>query len=222
VNFTAPAGAVTAVMGASGAGKTTLARVLVGLHEQATGTLRLGEESMPISASRRTDSQRTRIQYVPQNPLSTLNPRKTVRETIVRPMKRRGLPAERIAARLPELLGMMGLSQDFCTRLPRELSGGQRQRVAIARALAADPEVLVCDEITSALDARTAESILVALRKTVAETGLSVILISHELDEIRDFSDYTHVVADGRLVESGPTREIIGNPKTIHTAELLA
>jgi peptide/nickel transport system ATP-binding protein len=222
MDFIAPAGAVTAVMGASGAGKTTLARVLVGLHEQATGTLQLSEESMPITASRRTDSQRNRIQYVPQNPLSTLNPRKTVRETIVRPMKRRGLPAERIAARLPELLGMMGLSEDFCSRVPRELSGGQRQRVAIARALAAEPEVLVCDEITSALDAKTAESILVALRKAVDETGLSVILISHELDEIRDFSDHTYVVADGQIVESGPTTEIIGNPKTSQTAELLA
>lgn len=222
IDFVVPQGGITAMMGASGAGKTTLVRVLVGLHNEASGSLEFSGKPMHIAASRRDGRVRARIQYIPQNPLSTLNPVKTVRATIERPLKRGGrVPKDHIDHRFRELLATMGLDEDFGSRYPRELSGGQRQRVAIARALAADPDVLVCDEITSALDAKTAESIMRLLDKMVTERGLSLILISHELEEIRKFSDFVHVMANGRIVESGPTSEVFGTPGSLETRELL-
>lgn len=222
IDFVAPKGQITGMIGASGAGKTTLVRVLVGLHSEASGALKFSGNPMPIPAGRRDGKLRARIQYIPQNPLSTLNPAKTIRSTIERPLKRSGrVSKDQMDEKFRELLTTMGLDHSFGNRYPRELSGGQRQRVAIARALAADPDVLVCDEITSALDAATADSIMRLLDRTVAERGLSLILISHELDEIREYCDFVHVMAGGRVVESGPTSEVFSAPESVETRELI-
>jgi peptide/nickel transport system ATP-binding protein len=215
LDFAAPKGAITAIIGPSGAGKTTLVRVLVGLHPEASGTMRINGMPLAVSAGRRRRVDRGRIQYVPQNPLSTLNPRKTVLATIARPMQRDGRVGRGdIRRRVLDLMKVMELDEDFLNRFPHELSGGQRQRVAVARALAGDPQVLVCDEITSALDARTAKAIMQALEATVRSTGLSLVLISHDIDEVRDHSDFVYVLEGGRAVDSGPTGRVLPDPAT--------
>ncbi len=222
LDFAAPRGAITAIIGPSGAGKTTLVRVLVGLHPEATGQMRVNGLPLDVSAGRRKRVDRARIQYVPQNPLSTLNPRKSVFSTIARPLQREGrVTKEQVRSRVTELMKTMELDADFATRLPHELSGGQRQRVAVARALAGDPEVLVCDEITSALDAKTAQAIMRALDETVRTTGLSLVLISHDIDEVRAHADFVYVLDGGRSLDSGPTSVVLPAPSTDQAGELV-
>jgi peptide/nickel transport system ATP-binding protein len=188
-----------------------------------SGSLELDGRSIPIAAPKRGRRDQRRVQYVPQDPLSTLNPCRTVNATIQRPMRRRRtLAPEQIERRTRELLDQIGLDASFAERYPHELSGGQRQRVAIARALAAEPEVMVCDEITSALDARTAASIMAVLDQAVTESGLTLVLVSHELEEIRRHSDVVYVIADGRVAESGPTEKVFDAPTSVEARELLA
>jgi peptide/nickel transport system ATP-binding protein len=222
LDFAAPRGAITAIIGPSGAGKTTLVRVLVGLHPDATGRMHVNGLPLAVAAGRRKRLDRARIQYVPQNPLSTLNPRKTVFATIARPLQREGRVSKaEVRQRVTELMKTMELDADFATRLPHELSGGQRQRVAVARALAAGPEVLVCDEITSALDAKTAQAIMRALDETVRTTRLSLVLISHDIDEVRAHADVVYVLDGGRAIDSGPTSVVLPAPSTDEARELV-
>ncbi|GIG59642.1 ABC transporter ATP-binding protein [Longispora fulva] len=163
-----------AVVGPSGAGKSTLGRVLTGLHPASGGSLiRHGQ---PVSR-RRGRAQRRQVQYVPQDPLGALNPAHTVAQTLRRPAVLHRLTA---SPPVSVLLDLVGLPADFAVRYPSELSGGQRQRVAIARALAAQPDVLVCDEVTSALDPATAEAVMALLNDLRADTGLALVVISHD------------------------------------------
>lgn len=203
VEIVAYRGAATAVVGESGAGKTTLARVLAGLEPDAVGGLRLDGVELALPGSRRPRRLRDRIQLVPQNPLSTLNPRRNVEQSLERPLVRRGIRAG--AARTAEighLLDSVGLTRDFATRYPRELSGGQRQRVSIARALAYEPEVLICDEVTSALDTATAMSIMELLNTFMVERNSSLIVISHDLDLVRRYCADALVLDHGQLIDS--------------------
>ncbi|WP_380282218.1 ABC transporter ATP-binding protein [Kitasatospora purpeofusca] len=175
-------GTLTGITGPSGCGKTTLLRALAGLHRPEAGRITLGGELLAPSYRRRTRDQRRRIQLVPQNPLGALNPAHTVGATLARPLKLHfARPADRCEARVAELLTAVGLTPGHADRHPRELSGGQRQRVSIARALAAEPDVLLCDEVTSALDADTAEGIMELLRGLRTDHGLAVVLVSHDL-----------------------------------------
>ncbi|MFE5705553.1 ABC transporter ATP-binding protein [Rhodococcus koreensis] len=196
-------GEATAIVGESGAGKTTLARILAGLEPDATGTLHLDGTEIALRSSRRPRRARDRIQLVPQNPLSTLNPSRTVAESLERPLVRRGIRAR--ATRAPEigaLLDAVGLTHDFAMRYPSELSGGQRQRVSIARALAHQPDVLICDEVTSALDHATATSIMDLLHTVMAERNSSLIVISHDLDLVRRYCSDAVVLDHGRLIDT--------------------
>ncbi|MFD7517179.1 ABC transporter ATP-binding protein [Streptomyces niveus] len=183
-------GALTAVVGPSGCGKTTLLHTLVGLHPATRGTLTLHGGPLTGTHRRRTRDQRRRVQLVPQDPLGALNPARTVGSTLSRPLALHlALPADRRAARVAELLTAVGLPPGFAARHPHELSGGQRQRVSIARALAADPDVLLCDEITSALDADTADGVLTLLRDLRTARGLAVVLVSHDLALVARHAD---------------------------------
>ncbi|MGW1728650.1 ABC transporter ATP-binding protein [Streptomyces sp. NPDC002306] len=174
-------GTLTAVVGPSGCGKTTLVRVITGLHPPASGAVTLGDEQLAGPYRRRTRDQRRRIQLVPQNPLGALNPAHTVGATLTRPLKLHfSLPAAACDSRVAELLTAVGLPPDYAGRRPHELSGGQRQRVAIARALAAEPDVLLCDEVTSALDSRTAADIMTLLATLRTQRGLAVVLVTHD------------------------------------------
>jgi peptide/nickel transport system ATP-binding protein len=223
IDLTAPAGAAVGVVGASGSGKTTLMRAIVGLHRATGGTVTLDGLPLRPSASHRTREQRRRIQLVPQDPLGTLNPSRTVGATIRRPLLlHRRVQPDAAPDRVLELLEQVGLPADFTDRYPHELSGGQRQRASIARALAADPDVLVCDEVTSALDAETAASVMNLLDELRDRRGLTLILISHDLRLVEERTDTLLVLSEGRVVESGTTQRIFSSPEHPVTAALLS
>jgi peptide/nickel transport system ATP-binding protein len=201
VSLDLPRGAAIAIVGPSGAGKTTLARVVTGLHPAARGTLTLDGQRLPLSAARRGREQCRRVQLVPQDPLGALNPARTVGDTLTRPLRlHRRRTRDQVSGRVHELLDMVNLAADLAERYPHELSGGQRQRVSIARALAAEPDVLVCDEVTSALDARTTESIMRLLAKLRADQGLSLLVVSHDHDLVATYCDAVVTLADGRVL----------------------
>ncbi|MFC9292940.1 ABC transporter ATP-binding protein [Streptomyces sp. NPDC057011] len=210
VDFSAAPGSATAIVGPSGSGKTTLLRVLAGLHPADSGTLSLDGEPLAPTARKRPRAHHRRIQLVPQNPLDALNPSRTVGAALSRPLRLHGrLPRPAVAAKVAELLRQVELPPDYAGRYPGELSGGQRQRVSIARALATDPDFLLCDEITSALDPRTAESVMVLLAGLRAERALTVVMVSHELHLITAHTDTVHLLDSGRLTASGPTADLV-------------
>ncbi|MFF0091566.1 ABC transporter ATP-binding protein [Streptomyces canus] len=213
VDLTIAAGSSLGVVGASGSGKTTLLRALVGLHRPTAGAVVLDGARLAPVAHRRSREQRRRLQLVPQDPLGTLNPSRTVGAALHRPLllHRRTGRAE-APARVLELLGQVGLPAAAADRYPHELSGGQRQRVAIARALAADPDVLFCDEVTSALDADTAVAVMDLLTELRDRRGLSLVLVSHDLSLVADRTDSLVVMSEGQVVESGPTARLFSAP----------
>jgi peptide/nickel transport system ATP-binding protein len=221
IDLTVPAGTSLGVVGASGSGKTTLLRTLVGLHRATAGDVSLADTRLAATAHRRSRDQRRRLQLVPQDPLGTLNPSRTIGATLRRPLllHRRAGRAE-VPDRVLELLDQVGLPAAFADRYPHELSGGQRQRVAIARALAADPDVLICDEITSALDADTTETVMDLLTDLRGRRGLSLILVSHDLRLVADRTDSLLVLSDGHAIESGPTTQLFTSPSHPVTAAL--
>lgn len=215
-------GSATGIVGASGSGKTTLVRAVVGLQPVTAGTISLDGVPLSTGLRGRSREQRRRVQLVTQNPLGALNPSRTVGATVGRPMRlHRRCGAGEVAARVVELLEQVGLPPEFADRYPHELSGGQRQRVAIARALAADPDVLICDEVTSALDSATAEAIMDLLVRLREERGTALVLISHDLPLIADRTDTVTVLDAGRTVESGPTATVFTAPGHAATRALL-
>ena len=204
------AGSATAVVGPSGAGKTTLARVVVGLHAQATGTVRLDGRPLHRRAERRSREERRRLQLVPQDPLGSLNPQRTVRDALARPLVlHRRCPPAQLPDRVARLLADVGLPPELADRRPGELSGGQRQRVAIARALAPEPDVLVCDEVTSALDPANAAAVMALLSRLRHERGLALLLVSHDLELVAAHTDRAIALQGGAVVSHGPTSEVL-------------
>ncbi|HEY6522296.1 MAG TPA: ABC transporter ATP-binding protein, partial [Solirubrobacteraceae bacterium] len=211
-----------AVVGESGSGKTTLARCISGLHADYTGDVRLGSDRLAESARRRSSQARKQIQYVFQNPYASLNPRRTVGQTIGRQLQLFGASRRDTGTRVAECLERVALSAAAVNRYPDQLSGGERQRVAIARALAAEPSLLVCDEVTSALDVSVQAAIVELLRDLRAETGLSMLFITHNLALIRTIADRVVVMTQGTIVESGPTVSVFESPSAEYTTKLLS
>jgi peptide/nickel transport system ATP-binding protein len=212
-----------ALVGESGSGKTTLARCVAGLHKDWTGELRLGDAALAESARERPAQVRKDIQYVFQNPYASLNPRRTIGQTIARQLQL-FFPQHRkdLGSRVAECLERVALSGDAANRFPDQLSGGERQRVAIARALAAEPKLLVCDEVTSALDVSVQAAIIELLGRLRAEMGLSLLFITHDLALIRTIADRVVVMTEGRIVEQGPLERIFTSPGADYTRKLLA
>jgi peptide/nickel transport system ATP-binding protein len=212
-----------ALVGESGSGKTTLARCVAGLHAEYTGEVVLDDRALPEAARKRSDADRKAIQYVFQNPFASLNPRRTVRQTIARQLQLFFPGGKReIGARVEACLERVALSAAAADRYPDQLSGGERQRVAIARALAAEPAVLVCDEVTSALDVSVQAAIIELLGRLRDEMGLSLLFITHDLALIRTIADRVTVMTGGRIVEQGPVEQIFGAPTAEYTRRLLA
>ncbi|MGI5526389.1 ABC transporter ATP-binding protein [Streptomyces syringium] len=210
VDFAAAPGAAAGIVGPSGSGKTTLLRVLAGLQRPAAGTLTLDGRPLPAIARARDRDRQRRIQLVPQNPLGALNPTRTIGATLARPLRlHRTTPKPDIAGRVTGLLHDVGLPADFAGRYPHELSGGQRQRASIARALAAAPDVLLCDEVTSALDPDTAAAIMELLTRLRGERGLTLVLVSHELHLVGAYTDTVHLLEAGHVTATGPTGELL-------------
>ncbi|MFJ9776909.1 ABC transporter ATP-binding protein [Kitasatospora sp. NPDC101157] len=196
-------GSVTGLVGESGSGKSTLARAVAGL--------------VPYRGSV-SGVEAGRIQMVFQDPYSSLNPRMSIGDAIAEGV--RG-PRRHRDDEVARLLELVSLPAAYATRYPKELSGGQRQRVAIARALAAQPDVLIADEITSALDVSVQGAVLNLIRDLRAELGLTMLFISHNLAVVRYVCDAVAVMRAGRLVEAGPVDDVIGRPEDAYTRSLL-
>jgi peptide/nickel transport system ATP-binding protein len=212
-----------ALVGESGSGKTTLARCASGLHSQYTGQVRLHDDVLPPAARRRSRDARKQIQYIFQNPYASLNPRRTIGQTIGRQLQL-FYPGARSDSgrRVSECLERVALASSAAGRFPDQLSGGERQRVAIARALAAEPSVLICDEVTSALDVSVQAAIVELLGELRKEMGLSMLFITHDLALIRTIADRVAVMNEGRIVEQGSVNEIFTAPSAEYTRQLLA
>ncbi|MGW7207869.1 dipeptide ABC transporter ATP-binding protein [Streptomyces sp. NPDC054837] len=211
VSLTIRRGETLGIVGESGSGKTTLGRMLVGLLEPTAGKIEPGGGVRPD------------VQMVFQDPVSSLNPRRSVGESIADPLRARGEKDEtRIKGRVRELLERVGLEGAHYDRYPHEFSGGQRQRVGIARALAADPRVIVCDEPVSALDVTTQAQVVALLGELQRELGLALVFVAHDLAVVRQVSDRVAVMRRGRIVESGPADEVYDKPQDPYTKQLLA
>jgi peptide/nickel transport system ATP-binding protein len=223
VSLTLRQGETLAVVGESGSGKSTLARVITGLLPPVAGTVRLDGQMLPQSYTARSRDLLRRVQLVYQLPDVALNPRQTVAEAIGRPLAFYfGLKGHEQKQEVQRLLGLIGLDAEFAGRLPGALSGGQKQRVCIARALAAKPDLMICDEVTSALDPLVAEEILRLLRRLQDELGVAYLFITHDLGVVRRLADRTAVMQRGRIVEQGPTAEIFAPPHHDYTGRLIA
>jgi peptide/nickel transport system ATP-binding protein len=223
VNFAVPGRQCIAVVGMSGSGKTTLARCLVGLHPTWGGDVFFAGKPLARGIRRRSDEQLRRMQYVSQNPYASLNPRRTVGQIVEQPLAHfERLPAGERYERVVAALTAAALRESFVDYYPDQLSGGERQRVAIARALVLEPDLLVCDEVTSALDVSVQASVVELLRGLQAERGLSLIFITHNLPLVRSIADQVVVLNEGVICEAGPVAEVLHSPKDPYTTQLLA
>jgi peptide/nickel transport system ATP-binding protein len=216
-------GDTVAVVGESGSGKSTLARVIIGLLPRQSGEIRFEGTSLPPRLGDRTRDQLRRIQMIYQMADVALNPNQTLGEIIGRPVQFYfGRGRREVRARVLELLDMMGLPQTFINRRPAELSGGQKQRVGIARALAAEPDLIICDEVTSALDQLVGEEILRLLKKLQEDLGVAYLFITHDLGTVKRIANKVAVMLKGQLVAGGNTATVFAPPYHPYTQLLLS
>ncbi|WP_334191695.1 ABC transporter ATP-binding protein [Pararhodobacter sp.] len=215
-------GEVLALVGESGSGKTSLARCVAGLQPVRSGTIALQGAALPPLVEQRSFEQRRLVQYIHQLPDLALNPRQTLRQIIGRPLsffhKLSGTQREK---RLAELMAAIELPVSYLDRYPSALSGGQKQRVCIARSLAAEPKVLICDEITSALDPLVEESIVLLLGRLIRDENLAILFITHNLGLAARFSHNVAVMQHGRLAEFGPTAQVFETPQSAYARTLM-
>jgi peptide/nickel transport system ATP-binding protein len=218
-----PRGSTVAVVGESGSGKSTTARVITGLLPPMTGSIEFDGSTLPNKLEDRTKEQKRRIQMIYQMADTAMNPRQTVREIIGRPLEfYLGLSGAAREKRVVELLKMIELDERFIDRLPSELSGGQKQRICIARALAAEPDFIICDEVTSALDQIVQEGILKLLMRLQTELNLTYLFITHDISTVKAISDQVVVMNLGQVVEQGKKDDVFSPPHPEYTELLLS
>ncbi len=223
VSFDLGKAEVVALVGESGSGKTTISRCVGGLHKDWTGSIEFEGTELGHGSRRRSAADRKRIQYIFQNPYLSLNPRLTIEQIVKRPMELFGIASGKAATdRVVELLDQVALGPAVLKYQASRLSGGERQRVAIARALAAEPDVLVCDEITSALDVSVQGSIVSLLDSLRVSRGISMLFVTHNLALVRSIADRVQILNAGRVVESGSVVEVMDSPREEYTQRLLA
>ena len=223
VNVSIERGHTVGVIGESGCGKSTLARVMAGLLPAAHGQVLLDGNDLQPALQKRDRSELQKIQFVFQMADTALNPRQRIDHILGRPLEfYLGLKGKEKRRRIMELLDMVELPQDFAGRYPEELSGGQKQRVNLARALAASPEVLLCDEVISALDSIVGANVIELLKRLRKQTGVSFVFISHDLSTVASFADEIVVLYAGRVVEQGPADQVLSPPYHPYTRLLIS
>ncbi len=212
----------TAVVGESGSGKTTLARCIVGLHPHWTGEMTFEGRMLANGARHRQKDVLKQIQYIFQNPYTSLNPRKTIGQILSEPLEHffRISPEDR-KQRVARVLEDVSLGLDFLGRYPDQLSGGERQRVAIARAIVVEPDLLVCDEVTSALDVSVQAVTVEVLRRLQRERKLAMVFITHNLALVRSIAQTAVVLCEGHIVEVGPVDQVLEHPSDPYTIRLI-
>jgi peptide/nickel transport system ATP-binding protein len=223
VTLAVPRGRTVAVVGESGSGKSTLARVIIGLLPPSKGEILFEGRALAHALKDRPKDLLRRLQMIYQMPDTALNPSRRVGDIIGRPLDHQlGLRGAARDRRVLELLRMIELDERFLDRLPGELSGGQKQRICIARALAVNPDLIICDEVTSALDQIVAEEILKLLLKLQKELNVSYLFITHDLTTVKAIADEIIVMLQGRVVQSGPRTGVLTPPHHEYTDKLLS
>ena len=213
-------GDIYGIAGESGSGKTTVAKMILGLTEPNDGDIELFGRS--INKFKGTSEFRKLIQIVYQNPGSSLNPRRTVADQLAVPLQFSGYETSKISKRIRELLDLVDLPQNYAGMYPHELSGGQKQRVAIARALSVNPKILVLDEPTSALDVLVQSTVIDLLNRLRQEFDLTYIFISHDLSLMRNFCNRVAIMFRGNIIETGNVDKIFDDPSHAYTRALLS
>jgi peptide/nickel transport system ATP-binding protein len=223
VSFQLHHGETLGLVGESGSGKSTIANIIAGLMAPTNGNIAFDGMGLDVIDKDRSTDLRRRIQLIFQDPLSSLNPRRRIESILTRPQEIFfGVRGQAARDRAVELLEDMELSADLLKRFPRQLSGGQQQRVAIARAFAANPDLILCDEITSALDVSVQAHVLKLLKGIQQKTGAACLFISHDLGVVKQVADETVVLKNGQVVEAGVTRAVFNDPSHNYTRMLLA
>jgi peptide/nickel transport system ATP-binding protein len=224
ISFELAEGETIGVVGESGSGKSTLLRAIAGVLSPTQGTISFRGGELAPRAKQRSNAVLAALQLVFQNPESSLNPRQTVGDAVRRPLRlfRTDIPRRAETAEMQALLDAVRLPGSVAHRYPGELSGGQKQRVALARAFAAKPAVLLCDEVTSALDVSVQASVLEMLAELIRVTRTAVVFVSHDLAVVRTIATRTLVMRDGVLVEAGETADLFSHPTASYTQELLS
>ena len=219
VSFDLAEGEFLGIVGESGCGKSTIAKLVMGLHPADSGEIFVNGESVRYPYSREVYR---RLQMIFQMPKDSFDPRRTIGKCLVSVLKNFDVPVGECRAKAVELLSQVGLSADFMDKYPHEMSGGECQRAAIARAMAASPKILICDEITSALDVSVQAQIIDLILRLKESGSLSVIFISHDLALVQGVCDRVMVMYKGNFIENGPSSEIVNHPQNEYTKSLLA
>lgn len=223
VSFDVPRGSTVAIVGESGCGKSTIAKAIVRLLTPTSGEILLNGQDIARMPARQLRPLRSKVQMVFQDPYGSLDPHLTAEDIVAEPLTLRGIRSgkERRAA-AAKLMDQVGLPVSALGRRPAEFSGGQRQRIGIARALASQPELLVCDEATSALDVSVQAQVLELLANIQRDSGLTYLMISHNLGVVRESSSHVVVMSKGKIVEQGNTEQVLSRPRDPYTRALRA
>jgi oligopeptide/dipeptide ABC transporter ATP-binding protein len=214
-------GGIVGLVGESGSGKTTLARTILKLTKPTEGSIKIDGVDITKATAAQETKMRSEVAVVFQDPASNLNPRQTVESSIIRPMIIHGVKKSDAIAKARDVMGMIKMDEHYLRSYPHQLSGGQLQRIAIARAMVLEPKVIILDEPTSALDISVQAQVLNMLLDLQEGMGLTYMIITHDLNVIRYFSDTVAVMYLGKLVEYGPTEEVAGNPRHPYTQGLM-
>jgi peptide/nickel transport system ATP-binding protein len=221
--MTVEAGETVGLVGESGSGKTTLGRAVLGVAPITSGSIRFDGTGIGGLAPRRRGKLVQEIQIVFQNPYGSLNPARIIGRSVAEPLEARGNVTRRdIDRQVAEMLDAVGLPSSAAGRYPNDFSGGQRQRIVIARALIASPRLIVCDEVTSALDLSVQAQVLNLLRRLQKERGLAYLFISHDLAVVRHMSNRIVALYQGEVVEAGPAEQMYSSPAHQYTQRLVS